>query len=139
MANRPAPALLLRDADREELLRLTRSSRAPAGLALRARIVLLAADGVSNTTIADGVGVSRPTVIAWRDRYQAKGIAGLHDEDRSGRPRRIDRAKVIAVTLAPQTWVWAANSDGARAHVGSAFMPAPSPCRGWCRPPRTCP
>ena len=101
MANRPAPALLLRDGDREELLRLTRSSRAPAGLALRARIVLLAADGVSNTTIADGVGVSRPTVIAWRDRYQAKGIAGLHDEDRSGRPRRIDRAKVIAVTLAP--------------------------------------
>src|SRR5205823_7651657 len=57
--------------------------------------------GVSNTTIADGVGVSRPTVIDWRDRYQAKGIAGLHDEDRSGRPRRIDRAKVIAVTLAP--------------------------------------
>jgi transposase len=101
MANRPAPALLLRDGDREELLRLTRSSRAPAGLALRARIVLLAADGVSNTTIADGVGVSRPTVIAWRDRYQAKGIAGLHDEDRPGRPRRIDRAKVIAVTLAP--------------------------------------
>ena len=101
MANRPAPALLLRDGDREELLRLTRSSRAPAGLALRARIALLAADGVSNTTIADGVGVSRPTVIAWRDRYQAKGIAGLHDEDRSGRPRRIDRAKVIAVTLAP--------------------------------------
>src|SRR3954451_23234998 len=101
MANRPAPALLLRDGDREELLRLTRSSRAPAGLALRARIVLLAADGVSNTTIADGVGLSRPTVIAWRDRYQAKGIAGLHDEDRSGRPRRIDRAKVIAVTLAP--------------------------------------
>ena len=71
MANRPAPALLLRDGDREELLRLTRSSRAPAGLALRARIVLVAADGVSNTTIADGVGVSRPTVIAWRDRYQA--------------------------------------------------------------------
>src|SRR3954462_1610084 len=101
MANRPAPALFLRDGDREELLRLTRSSRAPAGLALRARIVLLAADGVSNTTIADGVGGSRPTVIAWRDRYQAKGIAGLHDEERSGRPRRIDRAKVIAVTLAP--------------------------------------
>jgi DNA-binding CsgD family transcriptional regulator len=59
MANRPAAALLLRDGDREELLRLTRSSRAPAGLALRARIVLLAADGVSNTTIANGVGVSR--------------------------------------------------------------------------------
>jgi transposase len=61
----------------------------------------LAADGESNTAIADKVGVSRPTVIGWRDRYQAKGMAGLEDEPRSGRPRHIDRAKVIAVTLAP--------------------------------------
>ena len=99
MANRPAPALLLRDGDREELLRLTRSSRAPAGLALRARIVLLAADGVSNTTIADGVGVSRPTVIKWRDRFLAHGLAGLDDQARSGRPKTIDDAQIIAVTL----------------------------------------
>jgi DNA-binding CsgD family transcriptional regulator len=39
-----------------------------AGLAQRARIVLLAAEGVSNTEIADRVGVSRPTVIDWRCR-----------------------------------------------------------------------
>src|ERR1700745_820583 len=101
MSNRPTRALLLRDGDREELLRLTRSSRAPAGLALRARIVLLAADGVSHTTIRDGVGVSRPAGTARRDRDTARGSAGRPDEDRAGRPRRIDRAKVIAVTLAP--------------------------------------
>jgi len=101
MANRPAPALMLRDGDREELLRLTRASTVPAGLAQRARIVLLAADGIGNTAIAEQVGVSRPTVIGWRNRYQAKGIDGLADEDRAGRPRQIDRAKVIAVTLAP--------------------------------------
>lgn len=71
-------------------------------MAQRARIVLLAADGVANTAIAGQVGVSRPTVNAWRNRYQAKGIDGLRDEDRSGRPRVIDRAKVIAVTLAPR-------------------------------------
>ncbi len=101
MVNRPAPALVLREGDRERLQALIRSSTAPAGLAQRARIVLLAADGESNTAIAAKVGMSRPTVLAWRERYQAKGLAGLEDEPRSGRPRQIDRAKVIATTLAP--------------------------------------
>ena len=101
MANRPAPALRLRDGDRKELTRWARSSSIRAGLAQRARIVLLAADGVSNTAIADTVGVSRPTVIGWRDRYLAKGIDGLGDEPRSGRPRTIDHAGVITATLTP--------------------------------------
>jgi transposase len=101
MANRPAPALVLREGDRAELERLTRASSGLAGMAQRARIVLLAADGLGNTAIAERVGVSRPTVIGWRQRYQAKGIHGLADEDRSGRPRVIDRAAVIAATLAP--------------------------------------
>jgi transposase len=70
-------------------------------LAQRARIVLLAADGVSNTAIAEQVGVSRPTVIGWRDRYQAKGIAGLDDEDGSGRPRTVDRTRVVAAGRCP--------------------------------------
>jgi DNA-binding CsgD family transcriptional regulator len=76
MANRPAPALVLREGDRADLERLIRASTVPAGLAQRARIVLLAADGESNTAIAERVGVSRPTVIEWRSRYQAKGVAG---------------------------------------------------------------
>src|ERR687898_862764 len=95
MANRAAPALGLREGDRAELVRLTRSSSVRAGLAQRARIVLLAADRVSNTAIADRVGVSRPTVIGWRERYQASGIVGLADEPRSGRPRSIDHAAII--------------------------------------------
>jgi len=101
MANRPAPALGLRAGEREELVRLTRSSSVRAGLAQRARIVLLAAEGVSNTAIAQRVGVSRPTVIGWRDRYAAHGLAGLDDEPRSGRPRRIDHAAIISATLKP--------------------------------------
>src|SRR3954453_13784213 len=101
MANRPAPGLVLREGDRKRLEALIRSSTGSAGLALRARIVLLAADGESNTAIAGKVGVSRPTVIAWRERYQAHDIAGLEDEPRSGRPRAIDRVQVIATTLAP--------------------------------------
>ena len=101
MANRPASALMLRDGDRDELERLTRASSVRAGLAQRARIVLLAADGMSNTEIAERVGVSRPTVLGWRDRYQIKGIDGLADADRSGRPREIDRSAVLAATLTP--------------------------------------
>ena len=78
-----------------------RSSTVKAGLAHRARIVLLAAEGVSNTEIADRVGVSRPTVIDWRCRYESSGLVGLQDAPRSGRPRLIDHDKVITETLKP--------------------------------------
>lgn len=53
MANRPAPPLVLRPGDREELERRTRSSTVPASAAKRARIVLLAADGVAYARIAE--------------------------------------------------------------------------------------
>jgi transposase len=96
-----APALTLRDGDRVRLARLVRSSTVRAGLAQRARIVLLAADGVSNTEISRRLGLSRPTVIDWRSRYERDGMAGLDDDPRSGRPRTIDRAEIIAVTLSP--------------------------------------
>ena len=92
---------MLRDGDREELSRLVRSSTVKAGLAQRARIVLLAADGEANVAIAERVGVSRPAVIDWRNRYAADGLAGLEDDPRSGRPRTIDHAGIVAVTLAP--------------------------------------
>ena len=48
--------------------------------------MLLAADGMPNAQIARTVGVSRPTVIGWRDRYRQGGVKGLEDEPRSGRP-----------------------------------------------------
>jgi transposase len=96
-----AQPLGLRSGDRELLESWTRSSSIRAGLAQRARIVLLAADGVSNTEIAELVGVSRPTVIAWRDRYVSSGMQGLHDEQRSGRPRTVDRGEILAATLTP--------------------------------------
>lgn len=80
---------------------MTRSSSARAGLAQRARIVLLAAEGESNTAIAAKVGVSRPTVIDWRNRYAAEGIAGLDDDPRSGRPRTVDHREIVAQTLKP--------------------------------------
>ena len=80
---------------------LIRSSAVRAGLAQRARIVLLAADGVSHTEIAELAGVSRPTVISWRQRYERSGLRGLEDQPRSGRPRRIDHDRIISATLRP--------------------------------------
>jgi transposase len=96
-----AAALGLRDGDRERLEAWGRSSTIQAGLAQRARIVLLAAEGLTNTEIADRVGVSRPTVISWRGRYARSGIAGLSDEARPGRPRTVDHRKIVAATLRP--------------------------------------
>src|SRR4051794_17557875 len=90
----------LRSGDRELLGSWGRSSSVRAGLAQRARIVLLVADGVSNTEIAERVGVARQTVISWRERYATSGIDGLVDEHRTGRPRTVDRAKILAATLA---------------------------------------
>src|SRR5450756_1573618 len=118
MANRAAPALGLREGDREVLARYTRATSGRAGLAQRARIVLLAADGESNTAIADKVGVSRPTVIGWRSRYHDKGITGLDDEERSGRPRIIDHRRVVSVTLAPSNVATTMSSTWAAVIVG---------------------
>ena len=86
-----APALQLRDGDRARLEALARMSTAPAGLVQRARIVLLAARGVSNTDIAEQVGASRPTVLKWRDRYAELGIEALGDLPRPGAPGRWTR------------------------------------------------
>src|SRR3954447_18958534 len=101
MANRPAAALALTGGNREELARLTRSSAVRAGLVQRARIVLLASEGMWNTAIAATVGASRPTVIGWRERYATRGLDGLLDRPRSGRPRVVDHRRVVAATLRP--------------------------------------
>ena len=90
----------LRDGDRELLEGWVRSSTI-AGLAQRARIVLLAADGVSNTEIAERAGVSRPTVIGWRQRYRDSGVGGLSDQARAGRPRVVDHRRIVAATVKP--------------------------------------
>jgi hypothetical protein len=66
-------SLGLRKGDRERLGEWVRSTSIRSGLAQRARIVLLAADGMNNTEIAARVGVSRPTVIGWRKRMSGAG------------------------------------------------------------------
>eukprot|EP01133_Synstelium_polycarpum_P026200 gene26200-31483_t len=66
--------LLLRDGDDLELAGRLRSRSISSGAAQRARIVLLASQGESNSSIAELVGVSRPTVISWRARYDVDGL-----------------------------------------------------------------
>ena len=88
-------------ADREELLSWTRASSMRAGLVQRARIVLLAADGLGTGEIVKRTGVSKPTVIAWKRRYADGGIAALDDRARSGRPKVLNEIDIVLATLEP--------------------------------------
>ena len=121
----------LRDGDREQLERWVRSSTIPAGLAQRARIVLLAADGVSNVEISERLGVSKPTVTSWRDRYRDGGIAALDDRPRSGRPRTLDHREIVAATLkSPPAQLgithWSSRLLARRLKIGDATV-----ARAW--------
>jgi len=87
--------------DRAELEGWLRSPSYRAGLAQRARIVLLAADGVGTGEIVHRVGVSKPAVIRWKRRYAAEGLAGLDDRAKSGRPPTIDPIRIVLATLEP--------------------------------------
>jgi len=101
VANKPAPALPLRDGDQAILEKVVRSSATTAGAAQRARIVLLASQGVANALISELVGVSRPTVNLWRGRYLEHGLEGLVDIPRPGRPKVVDDAAIITATPRP--------------------------------------
>src|SRR5215212_2524019 len=87
--------------DREVLESWLRSPSIRAGAAQRARIVLLAADGIGTNEIARRVGCSKPTVISWKRRYRDEGVGGLDDRAKPGRPREIDETEIVARTLEP--------------------------------------
>jgi len=119
--------LVLREGDRPVLESWVRSSSVKAGLVRRARIVLLAADGLGNTEIAERVGVSRPTVVSWRGRYARGGIEALEDLERPGRPRRVDQNQVVVATLSqpPQrlgVTHWSSRLLAAELGIGNATV-----------------
>jgi hypothetical protein len=95
----PSSPLVLSDEDRATLEYWTRCRTVSAGCVERARIVLAIADGAGTSATARSLGVSRPTVIKWRERFLALGLDGLSDRPRSGRPKRIDDSQIIAATL----------------------------------------
>jgi transposase len=90
----------LTDGEREELERWVRRRRSAAGLAQRSRIVLACADGVTNSAVAQRLGVSVPTVRRWRGRFAEQRCDGLLDEPRPGRPRTISDQAVEDVIVA---------------------------------------
>jgi len=92
---RPLKALDVSPEVREELESLARSRSLPAGLVLRAEIVLLCAGGSDNGAVARKAGVSRQTVGKWRERFRQQGLMGLYDERRSGRPRSIEEERIM--------------------------------------------
>lgn len=77
----------LPDADRAELQRRTRCYTLPHAVVVRAKIVLLAAEGLENTQVAARLGVHVNVVSRWRKRFAEEGMSGLADRERPGRPR----------------------------------------------------
>ena len=91
---RIAPVISLTEEERTQLESYVRSRSIPSGLSTRCRVILLAADGLRNKEISERVGLSRIAVGRWRKRYWQKGLEGLHDELRPGRPRSVSDEKV---------------------------------------------
>src|SRR4051812_10476353 len=90
------------EADRRELQRRARDKGAPARVVERARIVLLAADGGPGQQVAQMVGCAEGTVVTWRGRYAERGLGGLADLPRSGKPSPLPEAlrdRVLTLTL----------------------------------------
>jgi transposase len=85
--------------ERARLEAWTRRRMSAQALALRSRIVLLAAEGLTNTEIAERLGVSRATARVWRARFAEHRLDGLLDEPRPGRPRTITDDKVEEVIV----------------------------------------
>ncbi|MFC1601623.1 IS630 family transposase [Candidatus Sumerlaeota bacterium] len=94
---RPIPPVILTPEVRRELEAWSRSRSHPHGLVRRAQIILMAAQGLNNKTIAQHVGLSGSVVGMWRKRFLAQGLTGLYDEPRPGGPRSISDQQVAAL------------------------------------------
>jgi transposase len=94
-----AVAIELSVGEREQLEGWARRRRTASGLAMRARIVLAAAGGESNVTIAKRLGISVPTARRWRRRFAERRLDGLLDEPRPGQPRKITDRQIEEVIV----------------------------------------
>jgi len=85
--------------ERRELESLASRRRTAQGLAQRARIALLAAEGVENKDISLRVGAAPNTVGKWRRRFAEHRVEGLYDEPRPGAPRKVTDEQVESVIV----------------------------------------
>jgi len=96
---RVAPVVVLSEEQQQQLTKLARSKRTSVRLAQRARIVLLAAQGLQNKDIAEQLGVGRVQVSRWRERYIESGLEGIErDLPRGAPPVKVDVPKLVELT-----------------------------------------
>jgi transposase len=125
----PAAALRLSDGERETLERLARAQSAPHRQVLRARVLLMAAEGVANAVIAEEVGVTPVTVRTWRKEFAADGLAGL-DTIRKGRGRKpsiseetvAEIVRLTTTTKPPGATHWSCRTMAKRVGVSAATV-----------------
>jgi transposase len=94
-----AEKIELSDEERRTLERWARRPTSAQALAQRSRVVLAAARGLKNTEIAAELGIGRPMVTKWRNRFAEHRVDGLTDEPRPGRPRTITDEQVEEVVI----------------------------------------
>ena len=92
--SRPNIVISVTDEERKYLESIARSRSLPHSLVTRAKIVLYSVDGLGSGEIATRCDVTAPTISLWRRRFRESGLAGLHTEFRSGRPRSIEDDQV---------------------------------------------
>jgi DNA-binding XRE family transcriptional regulator len=97
---RPKAVLELTEEERAQLTRWERRRKSSQALALRSRIVLRCAEGLSNARVAEQVGVTPTTVGKWRSRFCELRLDGLSDDPRPGRPATITAEQVEEVLVA---------------------------------------
>ena len=125
---RPKAALVVTDAERTELIRLTKRAHVNRQLAFRARLVLACADGTPNTEVARRCRTTNSTVGKWRTRFIASGLDGLYDEPRVGAPRTISDEAVEAVivqtleTTPPGETHWSTRTMAAKAGMSHTMI-----------------
>ena len=113
---------------KSQLERWARRGKSQQRLALRARIILRCATGLSNTEVAEELGVRLSTVGKWRSRFLKEQLQGLYDEPRTGAPRSVDDDRVeevIAMTLetTPKDAThWSTRSMAAATNMSNATV-----------------
>jgi len=127
---RVAPEMVLTDAERADLTKLVRSKLSSVRLAQRARIVLLAAQGLQNKDIAVQLGVGRVQVARWRERYAQLRRAGIErDLPRGAPPVKVDVARLVELTT--QSMPEAATHWSTRKMATKLGVSAASVSRHW--------
>jgi len=126
---RVAPKIILTPAQRSRLQRLSRARSSAERLKERARIVLLAAEGMENKDIARKLNQDRGKVGRWRQRFAQQGMAGIEkDKSRPGRIAPLSartRSKIIGMTLnekPPGATHWSRNTMARAAGVSASSV-----------------